>query len=437
MSATFARGIFGKYNEETSMHSVIYGENAFLTEDELNEMQGNLVNKDKLFRNSIVTSGIFGNFTVNSGIYDKILTIDAGRDSLLFSIAGHILQAGANSVTSQPAALLSKDNRLIINLEPTTVDRTDLIILETWFQSMSHLDTINKFGGESTPVIDDYLIRDVRIGAETSRRLQYRWRIRVVSGQNDITNVNAQTYNFQDLGIKYNKVKDYYEAKSIYPFRDAESNIITDGIVRALPLFTIQRKAGDTLITSNNITHHINRASIPTDSMSTQIDGDFTFNNSNVTLTNGDMLLTEGNLTLSKGNLTVEGDLTVRGNTTSISTKEMHVNDNIILLNSGATGTPVIDAGIEIERGALANVLLKWDETTDLWKISENGTTFHELLHPNKEINFNINTEDVFAIKPTGTTAHKKLSANSGVGFNKFEIKYNSTENSLDFVYTP
>lgn len=73
------------------------------------------------------------------------------------------------------------------------------------------------------------------------------------------------------------------------------------------------------------------------------------------------------------GTLTVTGDLTVNGTTTTLNTTELVVEDNIVVLNSGVTGSPTLDAGIEIERGTSTNAKLYWNETADKWYV-DNGT---------------------------------------------------------------
>lgn len=70
------------------------------------------------------------------------------------------------------------------------------------------------------------------------------------------------------------------------------------------------------------------------------------------------------------GNLVVAGDLTVSGTTTTVNTETINLADNIITLNSNATGQATENAGIEIERGDNDNVSLFWDETADVWKFT-------------------------------------------------------------------
>lgn len=79
------------------------------------------------------------------------------------------------------------------------------------------------------------------------------------------------------------------------------------------------------------------------------------------------------------GNVTVSGNLTVNGTTTTVNSNTVSVGDNIIVLNSDETGTPSQNAGIEVERGTAANVSLLFDEGTDRWKFTGNGSTFYNI----------------------------------------------------------
>ena len=90
-----------------------------------------------------------------------------------------------------------------------------------------------------------------------------------------------------------------------------------------------------------------------------------------VTISSGGLTLTSGDLDVSSGNVTIGGNLTVSGSTTTMNTEEINLADNIIKLNSNASGTPVStqDAGIEIERGSAANKSLYWDESEDKWTV--------------------------------------------------------------------
>ena len=80
-----------------------------------------------------------------------------------------------------------------------------------------------------------------------------------------------------------------------------------------------------------------------------------------------------GNLTIA-GNATVAGDFTVNGDLTYINTTNLAVEDSLILLGSGSTGTPVNDQGIILERGSADNAAMIWDESTDRFVFANVGS---------------------------------------------------------------
>jgi hypothetical protein len=79
-------------------------------------------------------------------------------------------------------------------------------------------------------------------------------------------------------------------------------------------------------------------------------------------------------------NVVVTGNFTVNGTTTTVNTETINLADNIITLNSNYTGSaPTENGGIEIERGTIANVSLLWNESTDRWTFTNDGTTFYNI----------------------------------------------------------
>ena len=79
------------------------------------------------------------------------------------------------------------------------------------------------------------------------------------------------------------------------------------------------------------------------------------------------------------GSITINGDFNVVGNTTTLETANLVVEDNIITLNSTAT-TPALDAGIEVNRGSGNTIpAVKWDESADRWTFTNDGTNYHNL----------------------------------------------------------
>lgn len=80
--------------------------------------------------------------------------------------------------------------------------------------------------------------------------------------------------------------------------------------------------------------------------------------------TTGKIILDTGT---NVGQVFITGDLNVQGNTTTINTTNMNIEDNIILLNKGEIGYQVTEgtSGIEIDRGTATdgNAQLLWDES--------------------------------------------------------------------------
>jgi hypothetical protein len=85
-----------------------------------------------------------------------------------------------------------------------------------------------------------------------------------------------------------------------------------------------------------------------------------------------------GGLTVG-GNLYVNGNLTVSGGVTTSISEIVLIEDNIITLNSNVTGTPTENAGVEIERGTSANTQILWNESTDKWTFTNDGTLYYDI----------------------------------------------------------
>jgi len=57
--------------------------------------------------------------------------------------------------------------------------------------------------------------------------------------------------------------------------------------------------------------------------------------------------------------------------------ENLNITDNIILINSGETGSGVTlgTSGLEVDRGILDNQLIIWNENTLAWEVGESGST--------------------------------------------------------------
>ncbi len=76
---------------------------------------------------------------------------------------------------------------------------------------------------------------------------------------------------------------------------------------------------------------------------------------------------------VTPGHLTVSGDLVVQGDTTTLSTATLDVEDKIITINKGETGAGVTGsaiAGIQVDRGTEDNINLQWREDDDVIELN-------------------------------------------------------------------
>ena len=86
------------------------------------------------------------------------------------------------------------------------------------------------------------------------------------------------------------------------------------------------------------------------------------------------------NGTATDSAITFAGDFTVSGDTTTVNTANLLVEDPLIVLSKNTTGgSPGNDCGLIVERGDLTNVGMIWDESADefafLSSTSEAGST--------------------------------------------------------------
>jgi hypothetical protein len=151
-----------------------------------------------------------------------------------------------------------------------------------------------------------------------------------------------------------------------------QSDVVADSNSDTLTLVQGGATTITTNATSDEITISSTDANVSEANLRTQL-GNIT---ENVTI--GDA--TDVTVTAA-GNLTVTGDLTVNGTQTILNTETLTVDDNIIVLNNNATGTPASnqDAGIEVERGDSSNVQILWDESAGRWSFTNNGTNYFNI----------------------------------------------------------
>jgi hypothetical protein len=76
----------------------------------------------------------------------------------------------------------------------------------------------------------------------------------------------------------------------------------------------------------------------------------------------------------------ISGDLVVSGSVTYTNQGQSLIDDNAIILNSSASGTPLLDATIEVNRGTQPNSIIKWNESLDKWQFTNDGTQYYDFI---------------------------------------------------------
>lgn len=91
---------------------------------------------------------------------------------------------------------------------------------------------------------------------------------------------------------------------------------------------------------------------------------------------------TLGNVDINAHTVSIDGNLRVTGNVSTINATNTEISDNIITLNSGETGSGVtaIFSGIEVDRGLAPAVRIRWNEATGVWELTNDGSTYRTIF---------------------------------------------------------
>lgn len=155
--------------------------------------------------------------------------------------------------------------------------------------------------------------------------------------------------------------------------------------------------------------------------------------NSNISITDtgtGTVTVTvDGNtaLTVTSSGVVIAGNMTVQGTTTTVESNTVSIADNILTLNSDATGAPTQNAGIEVERGDEVNVQLRWNEGSDTWTFTNDGAVYYPLATGTDTL-----AEGSTNLYHTTGRARAAISASSATG-----VSYNSTTGAISLGSIP
>ncbi len=132
-------------------------------------------------------------------------------------------------------------------------------------------------------------------------------------------------------------------------------------------------------------------------------------------------------LTVTATGVVIAGNMTVQGTTTSVNSNTISLADNIVTLNSDATGTPTQNAGIEVERGDEANVQMRWNEGLQKWTFTNDGSVYTQIATSTDTL-----SEGTTNLYFSNTRARAALSANGSSG-----VSYNSASGLISLGSIP
>ena len=338
----FTRNPKGKFNLDNSYVSIKNGSEAYLLEDELNEMQWIQNEQRAQMVRSIFTSGVTyktlqltdsdnpENETIclkgygNRDLLENAILINI-KDYISININGYFIKVKGN-YKKDIRGNITTNNNILLKLpeEPTDDNRYDLIYLEAWFEELDITDNndIKDNGGQSNDSIGKFEY-DSRVKVETTRRIQLKWDIRVAT---NAKNLEDNTVKPQD-NIHYNNYvpantilgESYSKDDNLYVSIDNPG--IIDKTFFAIPLFSIYRLMGKTTVDKDNCLNQL-----PVSTMSSNaIKGDLTIGGGD----NGDGTINNNYVTLV---INKEGDLEIKNEDGTYSNIHLHdivLHDNV------------------------------------------------------------------------------------------------------------
>ena len=115
----------------------------------------------------------------------------------------------------------------------------------------------------------------------------------------------------------------------------------------------------------------------------------------------------------------VSGNLTVKGATSYTNVETLLVDNNEIVMNANASGSPLINAYITVNRGAADNAAIIWNEATDQWQIDNADGSISDIVDTAGGQSIN------------GTTTLNAASVTNGIHAGALEVSGHTNVSSL------
>lgn len=246
----FNRNLKGKYNPDLGFVSIKAGSDAYLLEDEINELQW--IQSDSI-------ANLIRHIT-NSGCIDVPTPNDSTKNGGLIELGTNKLNAFSinnfdaifNGFISRIKQSNNKSFLIQLTNPPIMGVRYDLVYLEFWFKELKQYDNIPNFGGFYNAAVN-YDIIDNRMNLETTQRLQLQWAFRTHEDilypdilNNNLTNITLNPYGpneSNNTSYKFtinNSDTNLFEAGEETSIGQQKLGTY-NGMVYAIPLLAVKR----------------------------------------------------------------------------------------------------------------------------------------------------------------------------------------------------
>ena len=112
----------------------------------------------------------------------------------------------------------------------------------------------------------------------------------------------------------------------------------------------------------------------------------------------------------------ITGNLTINGDTTTVSTTNLDVEDRMIMLADGVSGSPSADVGLLFNRGNQGNAAIFYDESAKTFKLSDTkDPKSNTSLSPVTASNLSVGIVDAATLKYDGLSVHTSIADNASV----------------------
>ena len=295
----FTRSPKGKFNPDCNFISIQGGTNAYLLEDEVNELQFIQVHALSSTIKRITYSGVLTKVNADD---DNASTAEGAPQALAYKYEdteatpitsseqlNHITINPFTAILDGHVSYISGTNDSPIDVyftDPYTTgqERQDFVILEFWYKQITQETTVDEYGsavktispiyqygGVNNRILNpysgtqEYSIIDPRMAVETTDRVQLQWRIRTIPDKDNVVDEDRIHYSpyGSELEVKVeemlinplnSKGSPYtlstYRTSSHDPYlfiagHGTEQDKIAfgtiDGYVYAIPLFNVKR----------------------------------------------------------------------------------------------------------------------------------------------------------------------------------------------------